>query len=85
MTKALVGLFGSDRFRLAVSADGSTFFDGLSVDNATGVVDQPRREHQLPAREVQDTGARERAVGDQDLHRYTFRVRPVRRRPLPPS
>ena len=42
MTKALVGLFGSDRFRLAVSADGSTFFDGLSVDNATGIVDQPR-------------------------------------------
>ena len=26
----------------AVSADGSTFFDGLSVDNATGIVDQPR-------------------------------------------
>lgn len=36
LTKALVGLFGSDRFRLAVSADGSTFFDRLSVDNATG-------------------------------------------------
>ena len=42
VTKALVGLFGSDRFRLAVSADGSTFFDGLSVDNANGIVDQPR-------------------------------------------
>ncbi|WP_233155131.1 hypothetical protein [Sedimentitalea arenosa] len=42
VTKAIVGLFGSDRFRLAVSADGSTFFDGLSVDNATGIVDQPR-------------------------------------------
>ena len=42
VTKALVGLFGSDGFRLAVSADGSTFFDGLSVDNATGIVDQPR-------------------------------------------
>jgi len=41
-TRALVGLFGSDHFRLAVSADGSTFFDGLSVDNTTGVVDQPR-------------------------------------------
>ncbi len=38
----LIGLFGSDRFRLAVSADGSTFFDGLSVDNVTGIVDQPR-------------------------------------------
>jgi Protein of unknown function (DUF2793) len=42
VTKALVGLFGSDRFRLAVSADGSTFFDGLIVDNANGIVDQPR-------------------------------------------
>ncbi len=27
VTKALVGLFGSDRFRVAVSADGSTFFE----------------------------------------------------------
>ncbi len=42
VTKALVGLFGTDRFRLAVSADGSTFFDGLIVDNANGIVDQPR-------------------------------------------
>ena len=42
VTKALMGLFGSDKFRLAVSADGSTFFDGLIVDNATGIVDQPR-------------------------------------------
>jgi hypothetical protein len=42
VTKALVALFGSDRFGLAVSADGSTFFDGLRVDNATGIVDQPR-------------------------------------------
>lgn len=42
VTKALVGLFGSDRFRLAVSADGSSFLDGLIVDNASGVVDQPR-------------------------------------------
>ena len=42
MTKALVGLFGSDRFRLAVSADGSAFFDGLIVENANGIVDQPR-------------------------------------------
>ena len=40
--KVLVGLFGSDRFRLAVSADGSTFFDGLGVGNTTGIVDQPR-------------------------------------------
>jgi len=42
VTKALVGLFGSDRFRLAVSPDGSTFFDGLSVDNANGIIDQPQ-------------------------------------------
>ena len=42
VTKALVGLFGSNRFRLAVSVDGSTVFDGLSVDNATGIIDQPR-------------------------------------------
>ncbi|MGE0768123.1 MAG: DUF2793 domain-containing protein [Hyphomicrobiaceae bacterium] len=42
VTKALVGLFGSDRFRLAVSEDGSVFFDGLIVDNANGIVDQPR-------------------------------------------
>lgn len=42
VTKALMGLFGSDRFRLAVSADGSSFFDGLIVDNANGIVDQPR-------------------------------------------
>jgi hypothetical protein len=42
VTKALLGLFGSDRFRLAVSVDGSTFFDGLIVDNATGIVDLPR-------------------------------------------
>ncbi|GGB62801.1 hypothetical protein GCM10011316_38360 [Roseibium aquae] len=32
VTKALVGLFGSDRFRLSVSANGSSFFDGVSVD-----------------------------------------------------
>lgn len=41
-TKALLGLFGSDRFRLAVSVDGSTFFDGLIVDNTNGIVDQPQ-------------------------------------------
>ncbi|SHF15352.1 Protein of unknown function [Ruegeria intermedia] len=41
-TKALLGLFGSDGFRLAVSTDGSTFFDGFIVDNTSGIVDQPR-------------------------------------------
>ena len=42
VTKALVGLYGSDQFRLAVSADGITFFDGLIVDSANGIVDQPQ-------------------------------------------
>ena len=42
VTKALLGLFGSDKFRLAVSADGSSFFDAFIVDNANGIVDQPR-------------------------------------------
>jgi hypothetical protein len=42
VTKALVGLFGTDQFRIAVSADGSAFFDGFIVDNETGIVDQPR-------------------------------------------
>ena len=42
VTKALLGVFGSDRFRLAVSADGSSFFDGFIVDNTTGIVDQPQ-------------------------------------------
>ncbi len=40
--KALVGLFGSDRFSLAASAYGSTFLDEFSVDNANGIVEQPR-------------------------------------------
>src|SRR5690554_288421 len=34
VTKALMGLFGTDKFRLAVSQDGSAFFDGFIVDNA---------------------------------------------------
>jgi hypothetical protein len=42
VTKALLGLFGSDNFRLAVSADGSSFFDGLIVDNTNGIIDQPQ-------------------------------------------
>ena len=41
VTKTLMGLFGSDKFRLAVSADGSSFFDGLIVNNTNGIVDQP--------------------------------------------
>lgn len=41
-TRGLFGLFGSDNLRLAASPDGTTFFDGLIVNNANGVVDQPR-------------------------------------------
>ncbi len=42
VTKALLGLLGSDDFRLAVSDDGSTFLDAFSVDRLTGIVEQPR-------------------------------------------
>lgn len=42
VTRAVAGLFGSDRFRIGVSPDGTTFHDALSVDPATGIVDQPR-------------------------------------------
>jgi hypothetical protein len=42
VTRATVGLFGSNRFRVAVSPDGTAFNDALSVDEATGIVDQPR-------------------------------------------
>lgn len=42
VTRALAGLFGSDRFRVSVSTDGTAFRDALSVDDATGVVDLPQ-------------------------------------------
>ncbi len=41
MTRALAGLFGSDDLRFAVSQDGTSFFDGLVIDGATGIVSQP--------------------------------------------
>jgi hypothetical protein len=41
VTKALVGLFGSDNLRVAVSPDGSAFNDAIEIDEATGVVDLP--------------------------------------------
>ena len=56
-TKALVGLFCSDRFRLSVSADGSAFFDGPSVDNATSIVDQPDCRGSRPGRATTITSA----------------------------
>ena len=39
--RALIGLFGSDNLRLAVTADGSNFRDGLIIDAATGSTEQP--------------------------------------------
>jgi hypothetical protein len=42
VTKALFGLFGSNNVRLAVSDDGSSFFDALIADRLTGIIDQPR-------------------------------------------
>ncbi|WP_299846487.1 DUF2793 domain-containing protein [uncultured Roseovarius sp.] len=40
-TRAVLGLFGSDNLRVSVTADGTSFKDGLVVNNVTGVVDQP--------------------------------------------
>lgn len=40
-TRALIGLFGSDELRIAVSPDGSSFRDALGVDPATGIANQP--------------------------------------------
>jgi hypothetical protein len=39
--RAEAGLAGDDRFRLKVSPDGSSWFDALEADNATGVVGFP--------------------------------------------
>ena len=41
-TKAILGLFGTDNLRMAVSADGTSVLDGVVINNATGIVDQPR-------------------------------------------
>jgi len=41
VTKALMGLFGSDNWRLAVSDDGSAFNDAIQVDRNTGIVSLP--------------------------------------------
>lgn len=40
-TRALMGLFGDNTLRLSVSADGTNFNDGLRIDSATGIVEQP--------------------------------------------
>src|SRR5690606_23398605 len=41
VTKALIGLFGSNNFRLAMSADGSTYKDAFSI-GSDGIVNQPQ-------------------------------------------
>lgn len=41
-TRGLFGLFGTDDLRIATSADGTVFNDGIVVNAATGIVDQPR-------------------------------------------
>ncbi len=40
-TRALIGMFGTDRLRIAVSPNGSSFRDAVGVDPATGIADQP--------------------------------------------
>jgi hypothetical protein len=68
VTKALVGLFGSDRFRLAVSADGSTFFDGIIVPpleaypaDQRGTIEEQQRAYQPEATAPAVVPARDRA------------------------
>ena len=41
VSKVLLGLFGSDNLRIAVSPDGSAFNDAIEIDEATGIVDLP--------------------------------------------
>ena len=40
-TRSLFGLFGSEQFRLTISADGQNFKDGFVIDPGTAIVDQP--------------------------------------------
>lgn len=40
-TRAVLGLFGSDNLRISVTPDGVNFRDGIDIDSATGVVNQP--------------------------------------------
>ena len=41
VTRALIGLFGSNDPRIAVSQDGTNFLDGMIVDSQTGITHQP--------------------------------------------
>lgn len=43
VTRALIGLFGSNRLRVSVSPDGAAFRDALDIDETTGVVNQPQQ------------------------------------------
>jgi len=40
-TTAIMGTFGTDRFRIAASSDGTSFKDALEIDPDTGAVVQP--------------------------------------------
>jgi len=40
-TRALIGLFGSNLLRMSVTSDGTNFVDGLVIDPANGIVEQP--------------------------------------------
>lgn len=40
-TRAVLGLFGNDNLRIAVTPDGTNFRDGLEIDAGTGIVGQP--------------------------------------------
>lgn len=40
-TRSLFGLFGSEQFRLTISPNGQDFRDGLIIDPASAIVDQP--------------------------------------------
>lgn len=42
VTGTVAGLSGPDRFRVAVSADGTAFRDGLAIDRASGIVALPQ-------------------------------------------
>lgn len=42
VTRGLFGLFGTDNMRIAASADGTTFHDGLIVNGTNGIVEQPQ-------------------------------------------
>lgn len=40
-TRAVIGLFGSDDFRISVSPDSENFYDAMRVSRHTGAIEQP--------------------------------------------